>query len=200
MASSPLPASSSLLGVSYRFTRASPSDSVIQHVPPHPCHPRHDRIHCRHFPPRPRFPPLHAVAVPLLRLLRRPRIALALVHPSRAIVEMLRTEGPYRGARGFSHVPPQPLEPVEEVFPVQSGTPSLEAASSAVTDQYALADFAISGVAGYARKAYATQEHALAPFNLALTGAASKSLKIATAYFALAVVYLSFLPRVMSSP
>ncbi|KAK7000962.1 hypothetical protein R3P38DRAFT_3217478 [Favolaschia claudopus] len=84
------------------------------------------------------------------------------------LVEMLRTEGPYRANEVFSHVPPQPLEPVEEVFPVPEWYTVTRGRFVGVTD-HALADFAISGVAGYARKAYATQEHALRAFNLALT-------------------------------
>ncbi|KAK7027827.1 hypothetical protein R3P38DRAFT_2776926 [Favolaschia claudopus] len=85
------------------------------------------------------------------------------------LVEMLRTEGPYLANEVFSTVPSQPLEPVEETFPVPEWYSITRGRFVGVTDQYALAEFAISGVAGYARKAYATQEHALRAFNLALT-------------------------------
>ncbi|KAK7033888.1 hypothetical protein R3P38DRAFT_2773193 [Favolaschia claudopus] len=86
------------------------------------------------------------------------------------LVKLLRSgdEGPFTANEVFSSPPTQPLAAVEEDFPSTEWYAITRGRFVGVVDQYALADFAISGVAHYARKAYPTQAEAVSAFNKTL--------------------------------
>ncbi|KAK7022211.1 hypothetical protein R3P38DRAFT_3195614 [Favolaschia claudopus] len=76
-----------------------------------------------------------------------------------ALIQHLRTEGPYTANEIFITVPTQSLGPVPETTPVPEWY--------VITRGRALSDVAISGVAGV-RKVYNSQDLALEAFNSAL--------------------------------
>ncbi|KAK6977843.1 hypothetical protein R3P38DRAFT_2783845 [Favolaschia claudopus] len=85
-----------------------------------------------------------------------------------ALIQHLRTEGPYTANEIFITVPSQPLASVPEPTPVPEWYVITRGRFVGVVDQYALSDVAISGVAGV-RKVYNSQAHALEAFNSALS-------------------------------
>ncbi|KAK6971662.1 hypothetical protein R3P38DRAFT_3241933 [Favolaschia claudopus] len=86
-----------------------------------------------------------------------------------ALVSLLRSGGPYTANEVFSTVPTQPLTAIEEEAPAPEWYAILRGRFVGVVDEYLLSDFAITGVARGARKAYDTQANALRAFNKALT-------------------------------
>ncbi|KAK7031311.1 hypothetical protein R3P38DRAFT_2773876 [Favolaschia claudopus] len=85
------------------------------------------------------------------------------------LLELLRNEGPYLANEVFSCVPTQPLEAIPEDTPAPEWYAITKGRFVGVVDQYALCDFASTGVAHAARKAYDNQQQALTAFNKALT-------------------------------
>ncbi|KAK7053867.1 hypothetical protein R3P38DRAFT_2761579 [Favolaschia claudopus] len=86
-----------------------------------------------------------------------------------ALVALLRREAPFRANEVFSVVPTEPLVAVEEETAAPEWYAIMRGRFVGVVDQYLLSDFAITGVARGARKAYDTQANALRAFNQALT-------------------------------
>ncbi|KAK7033756.1 hypothetical protein R3P38DRAFT_3185518 [Favolaschia claudopus] len=84
-----------------------------------------------------------------------------------ALIQHLRTEGPYTANEIFITVPTQPLDAVPEATPAPEWYVITRGRFVGVVDQYALSDAAISGVAGV-RKVYNSQALALEAFNSAL--------------------------------
>ncbi|KAK7016972.1 hypothetical protein R3P38DRAFT_2785664 [Favolaschia claudopus] len=86
-----------------------------------------------------------------------------------ALVALLRDAAPFRANEVYSTIPSDPLLPVEEETPAPEWYAIMRGRFVGVVDEYLLADFAITGVARGARKAYDTQANALLAFNKALT-------------------------------
>ncbi|KAK7028485.1 hypothetical protein R3P38DRAFT_3190081 [Favolaschia claudopus] len=84
------------------------------------------------------------------------------------LLSMMRNEGPYLANEVFSRVPEQALEAIPEETPAPEWYAITRGRFVGVVDD-ALCDYAITGVAHAARKAYDTQEQALTAFNKALT-------------------------------
>ncbi|KAK7027568.1 hypothetical protein R3P38DRAFT_2776486 [Favolaschia claudopus] len=85
-----------------------------------------------------------------------------------ALIEHLRTEGPYTANQAFVVVPSQPLTAIEEATPSAEWYAVTRGRFVGVLNHYALSDLAITGVGHGARKAYPSQGEALQAFNDAL--------------------------------
>ncbi|KAK7002259.1 hypothetical protein R3P38DRAFT_3215411 [Favolaschia claudopus] len=85
------------------------------------------------------------------------------------LVALLRGAAPFRANEVYCTVPSDPLLPIEEETPAPEWYAIMRGRFVGVVDQYLLSDFAITGVARGARKAYDTQANALRAFNQALT-------------------------------
>ncbi|KAK7023352.1 hypothetical protein R3P38DRAFT_3195453 [Favolaschia claudopus] len=85
------------------------------------------------------------------------------------LVALLRDAAPFRANEIYSTIPSDPLLPIEEETPAPEWYAILRGRFVGVVDEYLLSDFAITGVAQGARKAYDTQANALRAFNKALT-------------------------------
>ncbi|KAK7046801.1 hypothetical protein R3P38DRAFT_2765559 [Favolaschia claudopus] len=86
-----------------------------------------------------------------------------------ALVALLRDAAPFRANEVYSTIPSDPLLAIEEETPAPEWYAIMRGRFVGVVDQYLLSDFAITGVARGARKAYDTQANALRAFNQALT-------------------------------
>ncbi|KAJ7716212.1 hypothetical protein B0H16DRAFT_1476913 [Mycena metata] len=89
--------------------------------------------------------------------------------PAPLIALLRAADGPFRANEVFGVVPTQALEPVEEEVTAPEWYTITRGRFVGVVDQYALAEMAISGVGGSARKSYTTQALAFNAFNAALT-------------------------------
>ncbi|KAK6996596.1 hypothetical protein R3P38DRAFT_2799430 [Favolaschia claudopus] len=86
-----------------------------------------------------------------------------------ALLAKLSKDGPYLANQVFSCPPQQPLEVIPEDSPAPEWYAIFKGRYVGVVDEYALCEFAISGVGQSARKAYSNQNDAVAAFNKALT-------------------------------
>ncbi|KAK6984032.1 hypothetical protein R3P38DRAFT_3232844 [Favolaschia claudopus] len=85
-----------------------------------------------------------------------------------ALVEHLRTEGPYNRQPGLRRCPHRAPHRREEATPSPEWYAVTRGRFVGVLNHYALSDLAITGVGSGARKAYPTQGEALQAFNDAL--------------------------------
>ncbi|KAK6966334.1 hypothetical protein R3P38DRAFT_2816415, partial [Favolaschia claudopus] len=84
------------------------------------------------------------------------------------LAERLRSEGPWEVNQIYSVVPEEPLHGIEDDAPITEWYSITRGRFVGVTEQYAVSDIAITGVAYGARKAYPNQDEALYAFNKAL--------------------------------
>ncbi|KAK6974633.1 hypothetical protein R3P38DRAFT_3239290 [Favolaschia claudopus] len=86
-----------------------------------------------------------------------------------ALIELLRSDGPFLANEVFSVAPTSPLQAIPEDPPAKEWYAVFRGRFVGVFNQYSLADFAVAGVGQGARKMYDTQGEALAAFNDTLT-------------------------------